>query len=65
MELNAEGIETYQTGTRQRLLQKPGCGEFFADLLIPNQLIIELKAVRELAKEHEVQVVNLLERNKN
>jgi GxxExxY protein len=35
-------------------------GEYFADLVVEDQLIIELKAVQELIKEHEVQLVNYL-----
>jgi GxxExxY protein len=35
-------------------------GDFFADLLVESQIIIELKAVRSIAKEHEVQLVNYL-----
>ena len=35
-------------------------GEFYADLLIPDRLIVELKAVQKMAKEHEVQLVNYL-----
>ena len=35
-------------------------GDFYADLLIPDRLIVELKAVQNLAKEHEVQLVNYL-----
>jgi GxxExxY protein len=64
MALNAEGIETYQQAPVNVYYKNQTVGEFFADLLIPNQLIIELKAVRELAKEHEVQVVNYLNATK-
>lgn len=35
-------------------------GEFLADLIIERRLLIELKAARMLAKEHEVQLVNYL-----
>jgi GxxExxY protein len=35
-------------------------GEFYADLLVRRQLVLELKAVRKLAKEHEVQLANYL-----
>jgi len=35
-------------------------GEFFADLLIEDSIIVELKAVQALATIHEVQVVNYL-----
>ncbi len=35
-------------------------GEFYADLLVANELIIELKAVKGLAVEHHAQVLNYL-----
>ena len=35
-------------------------GEYFADILVENTVIVELKAIRELHKEHEVQLVNYL-----
>ncbi len=35
-------------------------GDFYADLVVEGRVIIELKAVRELAKQHEVQLVNYL-----
>ena len=35
-------------------------GEYFADLLVEDNVIVELKAVRDLRKEHEVQLVNYL-----
>ena len=35
-------------------------GEFYADLLVNDCLIVELKAVQALAPEHEIQLVNYL-----
>ena len=35
-------------------------GEYYPDLWIPDQLIIEIKAVQNLAKEHEVKLVHYL-----
>jgi GxxExxY protein len=35
-------------------------GEFFADIVIEDQIIIELKAVRGIAVEHVAQVLNYL-----
>ncbi len=39
-------------------------GEFFADILVENTLIIELKAVRELLGEHQAQLINYLKASK-
>ena len=35
-------------------------GEFFADLYVQNSIIVELKSVQKIIKEHEVQLVNYL-----
>ena len=35
-------------------------GEFVADLLVEDEVIVELKSVRRLAQVHEVQLVNYL-----
>ena len=35
-------------------------GEYYADLLVDGRIVVELKAVQGLAKEHEVQLVNYL-----
>ncbi len=35
-------------------------GEYLADLLVENQLIVELKAVKALANEHEAQILGYL-----
>ncbi|MGB8510844.1 MAG: GxxExxY protein [Pyrinomonadaceae bacterium] len=35
-------------------------GEFYADLLLENRVILELKAVRSLTPEHQAQLINYL-----
>jgi GxxExxY protein len=35
-------------------------GDFFIDLFVENEIVIELKSIQKLAKEHEVQLVNYL-----
>jgi GxxExxY protein len=47
-----EPIDVYYDGVR--------VGHFLADILIPGQLIVELKAVEHLNEAHEVQLVNYL-----
>lgn len=39
-------------------------GEYFADIIVNNTVILELKAVRCLEKIHEVQLVNYLQATK-
>jgi GxxExxY protein len=35
-------------------------GDFFVDLFVADSVVVELKSVQKLAKEHEVQLVNYL-----
>ena len=35
-------------------------GNFYIDLLVEDKIVVELKAVKTIAKEHEVQLVNYL-----
>ena len=35
-------------------------GDFYVDPFIENEIIVELKSVKNLSKEHEVQLVNYL-----
>ena len=35
-------------------------GEYFADLLVADAVVVELKAVRKLSEEHEAQLLNYL-----
>ena len=35
-------------------------GDFFADLFVEDEIVVELKSVKHIAKEHEVQLVNYL-----
>ena len=35
-------------------------GEFYIDLFVEDKIILELKSVRKIAKQHEVQLVNYL-----
>ena len=42
-----------------RFREKP-VGEFYADLLVEEKVIVELKTVKALAPEHEAQIINYL-----
>jgi len=35
-------------------------GDFYVDLFVEDEIVVELKSVQNLAKEHEVQLVNYL-----
>ena len=36
-------------------------GDFYVDLFVEDQIVVEVKSVKSLAKEHEVQLVNYLD----
>jgi GxxExxY protein len=64
---NALVIELQRAGVRVRqqvpitvYYREQAVGEYFADLLIEDALVAEVKAVQQLSKEHEVQLVNYL-----
>lgn len=42
------------------MYDKTVVGEYFADLIVNNFVVIELKAVKQLAEEHECQLINYL-----
>ena len=39
-------------------------GEYFADVLVEKKIIIELKAIKQLTKQHEAQLLNYLSSTK-
>lgn len=60
IELEAAGLSVTQQEPVPVHYRGQVVGDFFADLMVEGRVIIELKAVRSLAKEHEVQLVNYL-----
>ena len=55
MGLQAERQAPITVHYRERVV-----GEYFADLLVENAVIVELKTVKTLGKEHEAQLLNYL-----
>ena len=60
VELNKMGINCQQQYPIDVFYEGKKVGSYFADLLIDNKLIVELKSVEKLASEHEAQLVNYL-----
>ena len=60
LELNKFGIQTRQQVKLPVLYEGQQVGLYFPDLWIENQLIIEIKAILNLAPEHEMQLVHYL-----
>lgn len=58
--LRESGISVKQQASVVVTFRNQVVGEFRADLLVENRLIIELKAISSLTPAHEVQLVNYL-----
>jgi GxxExxY protein len=60
IELRKQGLNVEQQAKIQVWYDGQIVGDYFADLLVEKNIIVELKAAQTLIKEHEVQVVNYL-----
>jgi GxxExxY protein len=60
IELRKRGLKVIQQGPIQVYYDGQIIGEYFADLLVDDKVIVELKAVAEIIKAHENQLVNYL-----
>ena len=60
IELQESGVTVVQQHPVPVYYRGRVVGEFFADLLVEGRIIVELKAIQSLLKEHEVQLVNYL-----
>ena len=60
IELIGSGLEVEEEKPLKVYYDKHVVGNFSADLLVNGSIVIELKSVQNLVKEHEVQLVNYL-----
>ncbi len=60
MELSRRGHEVRQQVPVQVYYEGKPVGEYFADLLVDQKVMLELKAADCMAKEHEAQLINYL-----
>jgi GxxExxY protein len=58
--LTSLGLQVEQQARIEVRFQGKIVGEYFADLLVNNLVIVELKAASRLANEHEAQLLNYL-----
>ena len=54
------GLKVERQVSIEVFFRQQAVGEFFADIVVEDQLIVELKAVKRLAVEHIAQVLNYL-----
>lgn len=60
IELGIKGFYVEQQKPIQVYYRQEVVGEYFADLVVNSLVIVEIKAVRLLAKQHEAQLLNYL-----
>jgi GxxExxY protein len=60
IELEKTSLKTEQEKLLKVYYDDQVVGEFYADLFVEHQIVIELKSVQALVKQHEVQLVNYL-----
>jgi GxxExxY protein len=58
--LQARGLSLKQECPLTVFFRKQIVGQFYADVLVENKIIVELKAVTELSDIHKAQVINYL-----
>jgi len=61
IELNKNGLIVKQQSEINVYYENQLVGEYYADIVVNDEIIVELKSVQNLAKEHEVQLVNYLQ----
>ncbi len=60
IELQKEGLNAESQKPITVLYEGEIVGEFIADIVVEDTIILELKSVRQIAKAHEAQLVNYL-----
>jgi len=60
IKLLKKGLHVIQQAPVKAHFEDQLVGEYYTDILVDNKVIVELKAVSDLAKAHEAQMVNYL-----
>jgi len=60
IELKKEGISAVSQSPIRVLYEGEVIGEYFADILVDNKVIVEIKAAKNLVEENEAQLLNYL-----
>jgi GxxExxY protein len=60
LELNRSGLEAEKEKPLKVFYDAHLVGEFYVDLLVDDEIIVELKSIQNLSRQHEVQLVNYL-----
>ena len=60
IELKKKGLKVEEEKPLKVYYEDQVVGDFFIDLFVQDEIVVELKAIQSIAKEHEVQLVNYL-----
>ena len=60
IELTKSGLKVEPEKPSKVYYDEEVVGDFYVDLFVENEIVVELKSVKSIAKEHEVQLVNYL-----
>lgn len=60
LELKKDGLSAVSQSPIKVIYEGEILGEYFADILVDNRVIVEIKAVKNLNNEHEAQLLNYL-----
>ncbi len=60
IELAKRGMNVHQQKRIDVYYDRHGVGEYYADILVNDSIILELKAAEAIAPEHEAQLINYL-----
>lgn len=64
LELKDSGLNVFQQSPIKVFYKDKEIGEYFADLIVENSVIVELKAIENLTEIHEAQLLNYLKATK-
>ncbi len=64
IELRKIGCFVYQQKNIKVHYESEEVGDYFADLLVEDMVIVELKAAKSLCEDHEIQLINYLKATK-
>lgn len=60
IELKKEGLESEKQRPITVFYNNESVGDYFADIIVNDKVVIELKATQSLVEDHEIQLVNYL-----
>lgn len=64
LEIKDSGLSVFQQAPIKIYYKDKEIGEYFADLIVENSVIVELKAIENLTEIHEAQLLNYLKATK-